>query len=110
MGMINQFNKFSPNLAELTEPLRELLRQHNSWAWNQAQDQALANIKEELIKPTVLTLFDVNAEVKVSAVASSFGLEAVLLQNNNSSWQLVAFASRVMSDTERRYAQIEKKP
>ena len=30
MGMINQFGKFSPNLAELTQPLRELLRTQNS--------------------------------------------------------------------------------
>ena len=60
------------------------------------------------MKPTVLALFDVNAVVKVSADASSFGLGAVLLQQNNSSWQPVAFASGVMSDTECRYAQVEK--
>ena len=64
-----------------------------------AQDQAFANVKSELMKPAVLALFDVNAVVKVSADASSFGLDAVLLQQNNSSWQPVAFASRVMSDT-----------
>ena len=60
------------------------------------------------MKPTVLALFDVNANLKVSADASCFGLGAVLLQNNNNDWQPVAFASRVMSDTERRYAQVEK--
>ena len=108
MGMINQFGKFSNKLAELTEPLRALLSKKNSWTWGHAQDQAFANVKSELMKPTVLALFDVNAVVKVSADASSFGLGAVLLQQNNSSWQPVAFASRVMSDTERRYAQVEK--
>ena len=108
MGMINQFGKFSNKLAELTEPLRQLLRKKNSWTWGHAQDQAFAEVKSELMKPTVLALFDVNADLKVSADASSFGLGAVLLQNNNSCWQPVAFASRVMSDTKRRYAQVEK--
>ena len=31
MGMINQFGKFSNKLAELTEPLRQLLSKKNSW-------------------------------------------------------------------------------
>ena len=108
MGMINQFGKFSSNLAELTEPLRQLLSKKNSWSWGYPQDQAFAKVKLELMKPTVLALFDVNADLKVSADASCFGLGAVLLQSTNSCWQPVAFASRVMTDTERRYAQVEK--
>ena len=108
MGMINQFGKFSSKLAELTEPLRQLLSKKNSWSWGHPQDQAFAKVKLELMKPTVLALFDINADLKVSADASCFGLGAVLLQNTNSCWQPVAFASRVMTDTERRYAQVEK--
>jgi len=108
MGMINQFRKFSSKLADLTQPLCALLSQKNSWLWGDAQDQAFSNVKAELMKPTVLALYDVKANLKVSADASSFGLGAVLLQKTNSSWQPVAFASRVMSDTERRYAQVEK--
>jgi len=44
----------------------------------------------------------------VCADATSHGLGAVLLQQQQNSWQPVAFASRALSDTERRYAQIEK--
>jgi hypothetical protein len=53
-------------------------------------------------------LYDPQAETKIAADASSFGLGAVLLQHKDSIWKAVAFASRVMSETERRYAQIEK--
>ena len=74
MGMINQFGKFSCNLAQITEPLRELLQQRNSWVWGQVQEESFARVKAEIAKPTVLALFDVNADVKVSADASSFGL------------------------------------
>lgn len=108
MGMINQSGKFSCNLAQITEPLRALLQQRNSWMWNQVQSESFARVKEEITKPTVLALFDINADVKVSADASSYGLGAALLQKTNSSWKPVAFASRVMSDTERRYTQVEK--
>ena len=60
------------------------------------------------MKPTTLTLYDPTAEVKVSADASSFGLGAVLLQQERGDWKPVAYASRSMTPTERRYAQIEK--
>ena len=110
MGMINQSGKFSCNLAQITEPSHALLQQRNSWMWNQVQSESFACVKEEITKPTVLALFDINADVKVSADASSYGLGAALLQKTNSSWKPVAFASRVMSDTERRYAQVEKRP
>ena len=37
MGMVNQLGKFSPNLADLTRPLRELLSKRNAWTWGAAQ-------------------------------------------------------------------------
>ena len=46
--------------------------------------------------------------MKVSADASSFGLGAVLFQQDGENWKSVAYASTSMSETERRYAQIEK--
>ena len=44
----------------------------------------------------------------MSADASSHGLGAVLLQQHDAGWKPVAYASRSMTETERRYAQIEK--
>ena len=33
MGMVNQMTKFSPNIAHISKPLRELLSTKNSWSW-----------------------------------------------------------------------------
>ena len=108
MGMVNQLGKFSRNLAQLTQPLRELLSKKRAWLWGPNQDQAFAEVKAELVKPTILTLYDPEAAAKISADASSYGLGAVLLQKSESTWKPVAYASRSMTDTERRYAQVEK--
>ena len=109
MGMVNQLGKFSPHIAELSQPLRELLNAKNAWTWGPEQERAFSNIKEELTRPTVLALYDPKANIKISADASSFRLGAVLLQQNSKeSWNPVAYASRSMTETERRYAQIEK--
>ena len=106
--MVNQLGKFTPNLAQLTQPLRELLSKSTAWVWDSAQSRAFDQVKEELSKPTTLALYDPNAPTRVSADTSSHGLGAVLLQQFDGAWKPVSFASRSMSETERRYAQIEK--
>ena len=108
LGMVNQLGKFSPRIADLTQPLRELLSTKRSWLWGPEQETAFNRLKDELVQPTVLTLYDPKANIKVSADASSFGLGAVLLQESTQGWKPVAYASRSMNETEQRYAQIEK--
>ena len=95
-------------MATVTKPLRELLSKKNSWCWTATQEQAFSATKKELLKPTVLVLYNPNAPTKVSADASSFGLGAVLLQKNSDAWKPIAFALRNLSEVERCYAQIEK--
>ena len=108
LGMVNQLGKFTPRLAELTHPLRELLGKRNTWRWESSQDVAFSRIKGELSKLTTLLPYDMSAETKVTADSSSYGVGAVLLQRYKHSWRPVAYASRSLSETERRYAQIEK--
>ena len=109
MGMVNQLWKFTPNIAEISQPLRELLSSKKTWLWSPPQDEAFQKLKTELSQPTVLTLYDPEASHKVSADASAYGLGAVLLQQHApSEWKPVAYASRAMSETEQRYSQIEK--
>ena len=106
--MVNQLGKFSHRLAELSQPLRKLLSAKRSWVWGPPQEQAFAEVKAELTQPTILALYNPQAPTKVSAVASSLGLGAVLLQQSNEAWRPVAYASRSLTETERCYAQIEK--
>lgn len=108
LGMANQLGKFSSRLTEISQPLRLLLSKKTTWMWGDAQEQAFINLKEELSKPTILALYNPQAPTKVSADASSYGIGAVLLQETNSYWKPVAYASRSMTETEQRYAQIEK--
>ena len=69
LGMANQLAKFTWNLAELTQPLRDLLCKNNAWSWGLAQQEAITCIKEELSKTTTLTLYNPAADMEVSAGA-----------------------------------------
>ena len=109
LGMTNQLAKFSPNLADKTKPLRELLSSKSQWCWDEPQQRAFAEVKKVISQSPVLALYDPSLETTVSADASSFGLGAVLLQKQaDDERRPVAYASRAMTPTEQRYAQIEK--
>ena len=56
----------------------------------------------------MLVLYDPSATTKVSADASLYGIGAVLMQHHKNQWKAVAYASRTLTETERRYAHIEK--
>uniref|UniRef100_A0A1X7SNP9 Reverse transcriptase/retrotransposon-derived protein RNase H-like domain-containing protein n=1 Tax=Amphimedon queenslandica TaxID=400682 RepID=A0A1X7SNP9_AMPQE len=107
--MVNQLSKFSPNLAERTKPLRDLLSKRNQWYWGSEQDRAFLDLKNDLNSARTLALFEPNRETRVSADASSYGLGAILRQKQtDGTWKPVAYVLRSMTQTEQRYAQIEK--
>ena len=109
LGMVNQLGRFIPHLAEKTKPLRDLLSKKNQFHWRQAQQESFNKLKDEFISTPVLAHYDSQKATILSANASSFFLGAMLLQEqDNKEKKPVAYASRSMTSTEQRYAQIEK--
>ena len=109
VGMIDLLSKYQPRIAELYKPLRDLLSSKTHWSWGDAQQQAFSALKQSLASTPTLAHYDAHRATKLSSDASSYRLGAVLLQKqDNDQWRPVAYASRAMSPTEQRYAQIEK--
>lgn len=108
MGMINFIGKFIPNLSVKTSALRELLCDAIEFKWTTRHEREWNVLKTTLTTAPVLAYYDPTKRLKISTDASKDGLGAVLLQAEDESWKPVAYASRSMTNTETKYAQIEK--
>ncbi|UYV82532.1 hypothetical protein LAZ67_21002703, partial [Cordylochernes scorpioides] len=109
LGMVNHLGRFVENLSEIVAPLNQLLVKGQDFVWDCSQERAFRKLKELLTTQPILAAYDVRKPTMVSSYASSYGLGAVLKQEGkNGIWRPVAYSSRTMTPTEKRYAQIEK--
>lgn len=108
MGMVNFIGKFIPNLTSKTSGIRELLHNDCDFSWTDKHEKEWQELKKTLTTAPVLAFYDHNKKLKVSTDASKDGIGAVLLQAEGDNWKPVAYASRAMTRSECRYAQIEK--
>ena len=108
LGLVNFTARFIPDLATVSAPLRQLTKSGESFVWGPEQQQSFDELKKRLSSAETLGYFDKNAQTKVIADASPVGLGAMLVQEQGKELRVISYASRSLSDTERRYSQTEK--
>ena len=104
LGMINYLHRFSPNIAALTAPLRDLCRQDVEFIMGPEHLKAIDGIKEEITNVKHLPFYNPKEKLILQVDASLNGLGAALIQEKGP----VAFASKALTDTETRYSNIER--
>ncbi|XP_064458840.1 uncharacterized protein K02A2.6-like [Ornithodoros turicata] len=104
LGMINFVSRFIPNASQVSAPLRELLKTDTIWEWSTRHKDSFKELREALTKAPVLAYFQAHKPVTLSVDASQDGVGAVLTQEGHP----VAYSSRSLTETQQRYAQIEK--
>ena len=76
IGLVNYLNRFSPCLAELSEPLREICRQDMEFELNESVHVAFSRTKEEISKNMTLPYFNPRSATTLQTDASKKGLGA----------------------------------
>jgi len=108
LGLVNYYRKFIPNAAEILLPLTHLLKKNVKFVWSESCQNSMEKLKDIISSPPILQYPDFEKTFLLTTDASNGALGAILSQGEIGQDLPIAFASRALSDTERRYSTIEK--
>ena len=111
LGLVQYLSPFVPNLSTDTAPLRDLLKKESQFVWSATHQEAFQRIKDKIANTSILQYFNPRLQTKIQVDASQHGLGAALIQIDPKEpdvERVIAFASKSPSETESRYANIER--
>ena len=112
LGMTGYFRDYIDKYATIAFPLTELLKgtKPEKFTWTERHQTAFDTLRTALTAKPVLYPPDINKPFKMMTDSSRVAISAVLLQGHDDgkTEHAVAYASRKLSDCERRYATVEQ--
>lgn len=108
LGLVGFYSRLCPDLATIAEPLYALTPKNVQFDWQDIHEQSFRKIRKELVSDRILVHYNPKLPVILSVGASPTGLGAFLAHEINGQEKPIAFASRVLTQSERNYSQIDK--
>lgn len=108
LGLVTYVSKFIPDLATVNSPLRNLLKQDSPYEWKTEHQKSFDELKFRIGSVTHLGYFDPQDRTLLVTDASGVGLGAVLIQFKDNQPRVISYASKSLSDAEKKYPIIEK--
>ena len=109
LGLISYYRRFIKDCSSVAKPLYQLIERSKPFYWTTECDQAFKRLREYLTAPPVLIFPDFSKEFLLDTDASDQGIGAVLSQiQSDGQERVVAYASRLLSKSERRYCVTRK--
>jgi len=103
LGLCNYYRRFIKNYAMLSEPLTRMIQKDAKFDWDDDKINAFNRLKEALSSPPVLALPIRDGYYVLDTDASQNSIGAVLSQIQNGSERVVAFASKTLTKSQRKY-------
>ncbi len=103
LGFASYYRRFVKGFAQIAAPLHKLTEKGKRWSWTEECEDAFGVLKRKLTSSPVLSFPDFAVRFTLDTDASGDGLGAVLSQDGPTGEQVIAFASRMLTKTERKY-------
>jgi len=107
VGLVSYYRRFTRGFAKIAEPLHALTWKGAVFEWSTDCQQAFDTLKKSLTVSPVLAYPNFAESFRLETDACVKGLGVVLSQNQGGQIHPVAYASRALSDPEKRYAVTE---
>lgn len=108
VGLIGYYSRFFPNMAQILAPVYSLTKD-GKFEWNEQCQAAFDLAKKIISSEKVLVHFDSKIPVKLVCDAALYGIGAAIFHIfNDKSERPIAFASRVLSKSEKNYSATDR--
>ena len=110
LGLTGYYRDYIPHYAAIAAPLTDLTKKGcpRIVQWSVVHENAFKTLKSNLISAPILKIPDITQPFVLCCDASSIGLGAVLLQYRNDELFSVSYASKKLSNAEKKYSTIER--
>ena len=108
VGFCSYYRRFVPQFAQVAAPLYQLTEGNKAFQWNDHCQEALTKLKTALITAPVLAYPSAEDQFVLDTHASDDGIGAVLSQVQGGDEKVLAYYSKTLSKSERRYCVTRK--
>lgn len=108
IGLSSYYRKFIPNFARIAQPLHKLTEASVPFKWTDECQDAFQLLKDRLISAPILTHPDFTKPFILDTDASQYAMGAALSQLQDGQERVVAYASKVLSKSEKKYCVTRK--
>jgi len=105
LGSVGSLRDFVFNFSHIAAPLEALLSKKCKWQWSDTHQRSFEALRNSLLSAPVFAKLDISRPFVLAVDASGDGIGAVLYQRRGGCGPVapVAYASRRLTSTERRY-------
>ena len=108
LGLAGFYRGFIRHYGTTSAPLTALLKKDAKFVWGPEQQAAFDKLKADITNTPVLAFPDYGRAFHLFTDASSIGLGAVLMQKSGRAYKPIAFASRLLNETEKKYSATDR--
>lgn len=109
LGLAGFYQKFVRCYSDITTPITNLLKKgRKKFLWTQEADEALQKLKEALVSAPILANPDFEQPFIIETDSSDLAIGSVLTQIQGGERKCIAYFSKKLSSTQRRYSATER--
>lgn len=108
LGLCSYYRRFIQDFAHIADPLHRLTHKGVPFIWSGEAEEAFSILKQALTSPPVMAFPDLSAPFLLYTDASLHAIGSVLSQGVNGQEHVIAYASHLLSASERKWSTFDR--
>lgn len=109
LGLAGFYQRFIRDYSKIVAPISDLLKKaKQKFVWTEAAESAFGDLKAALVSAPILGNPDFSLPFCIESDASDLAVGAALIQQQDGHPRVIAYFSKKLSSTQRKYSSVEK--